>query len=338
MLISVTLLLVISSVVTSALLQMTNSQKTIWNRTQLHAGVRSATELMQQEVGQAGRIALPGTVTLSAAIVGGPGSTTATLATTAAAPLTGVSDIFVGELLVVDPGSWNQATSTSNEETVVVQAVNTATHTITIRRTVDATGTEIKPYFVNNHPVGTTVTVLGGFASGIVPPQSSGFTNGSDATHLKMYGDINGDGSMLYVEYVCDVPSGNLYRNVMPFDQATAKLAPTSSQVLLSNITTNPNNTDCFTYMPSPLPTVSGPDTSVVTPPVPVVRTYVLDVAITLTVNTQLIDPITRQVQTETKALLNVSPRNVFNVWQLASAGMFNRVQPTPPTVTALLP
>ena len=39
-------------------------------------------------------------------------------------------------------------------------------------------------------------------------------------------------------------------------------------------------------------------------------------------VQTQLIDPITQQKQTETKALLNVSPRNVFNVWQLASAGV----------------
>ncbi len=77
--------------------------------------------------------------------------------------------------------------------------------------------------------------------------------------------------------------------------------------------------------MPSPLPIVSG-------------VTYVLDVAITLTVQTQLIDPITKQFQTETKALLNVSPRNVFNVWQLASAGAFNRVQPMPPTVTNLLP
>ena len=46
--------------------------------------------------------------------------------------------------------------------------------------------------------------------------------------------------------------------------------------------------------------------------------TFVLDVAITLTVETQQIDPITKQIQTETKALLNVSPRNVFNAWSLA--------------------
>jgi hypothetical protein len=111
----------------------------------------------------------------------------------------------------------------------------------------------------------------------------------------------------------------------MPYDQAPPKIAATSSQVLLTNIRTNPGNVACFTYMPNPLPVVAG-------------NSYVLDVAITLTVQTAVIDPITRQFQTETKALLNVSPRNVFNVWQLASASVTERIQPMPPTVTNLLP
>jgi hypothetical protein len=115
----------------------------------------------------------------------------------------------------------------------------------------------------------------------------------------------------------------------MAFDQTTAKLTPTSTQVLLGSILPNPNNTACFTYMPSPLPVVLSSGIS---------NTYVLDVAITLTVQTQIKDPITNQFQTETKALLNVSPRNVFNVWQLANSGMHSRVQPMPPTVAALLP
>ena len=34
---------------------MTTAQKTIWNRTEMHSGIRGATELLQQEVGQAGR-------------------------------------------------------------------------------------------------------------------------------------------------------------------------------------------------------------------------------------------------------------------------------------------
>ncbi len=316
LLIAVTLLLMISATVTSALLQMTNSQKTIWNRTQLHAGVRSATELLQQEVGQAGRIALPGTPTLTAAAA--VNATTATVSSTVG--------MFAGERLIVEPGS--------NEETVQVSAVNSATQ-ITISRSVDATDTTIQASFAKAHPVGSVFRVLGGFASGIVPP-SPGYTNGSTGWTLKLYGDLNGDGSMVYVEYSCDpLPvsgiataaapgTGNLYRNVMAFDQATAKLAPTSSQILLGSVA-NTAATPCFTYMPNPQPVVNG-------------NTYVLDVAITLTVQTQSKDPITKQYQTETKALLNVSPRNVFNVWQLASSGTHNRVQPIPPTVTALLP
>jgi 2C-methyl-D-erythritol 2,4-cyclodiphosphate synthase len=65
-------------------------------------------------------------------------------------------------------------------------------------------------------------------------------------------------------------------------------------------------------------------------------NTYVLDVAITLTVNTQKVDPVTKQLQTETKALLNVSPRNVVNTWELAAHNAA-RVQSTPPTVTSNL-
>jgi prepilin-type N-terminal cleavage/methylation domain-containing protein len=314
LLISVTVLLIISSAVTSALLQMTSSQRTIWNRTQLHAGVRSATELLQQEVGQAGKISLPGIVILDAA-VGAPGAATVGVRVNGAVPAT-MSGFFVGEKLVIDVGGPTPCVPiTPCQETVTVTAVSTATKQIT--------ATFAYPHFVN-----TPVNAFGGFGSGIVPPLAGGFPNGSEPSKLKLYGDINGDGQMVYVEYTCDpLPggTGNLYRNVMPYDQAPPKLAPTAGQVLLSNIQTNPGGTACFTYMPNPLPIVNA-------------NTYVLDVAITLTVNTQVIDPLTKQFQTETKALLNVSPRNVFNVWQLASAGVIERVQPMPPTVTALLP
>jgi hypothetical protein len=57
-----------------------------------------------------------------------------------------------------------------------------------------------------------------------------------------------------------------------------------------------------------------------------------------LTVQTATVDATTGLFQQETKALLNVSPRNVFNVWLLANQDILYRVQPTPPTVTALLP
>jgi prepilin-type N-terminal cleavage/methylation domain-containing protein len=319
LLISVTVLLIISSAVTSALLQMTNSQRTIWNRTQLHAGVRSATELLQQEVGQAGKISLPGVVTLAAA-VGGAGAATVGVRVDGAVPAT-MSGFFVGEKLVVDVGGPVPCVPiTPCQETVTVTGVNTAAKQITAT-------------FAYPHLINTPVNAFGGFGTGIVPPLAGGYPNGSTPSVLKLYGDINGDGTLVYVEYTCDPApggTGNLYRNVMPYDQAPPKAAPTTGQILLTNIQTNPGGTACFTYMPNPLPVVVNP--------AGVAESYVLDVAITLTVNTQVIDPITRQFQTETKALLNVSPRNVFNVWQLASAGVTERVQPIPPTVAALLP
>ena len=300
---AVTIFLIISSVVTQALLHMINHQRTTWNRTQMHAGVRSATELLQQEIGQAGRISLPYTTTLGGAV-----NADAAVAQTVgvrqvinSATVASVSGMFVGEQLTIDAGS--------SQETVTVTAVSTI-------------GRTISGVFTIAHAATAPIMVLGGFASGIVP-LAPGFANGSSATVLKLYGDINGDGNMQYAEYTCDTAGGKLYRNVMAFD-AAVKVAPTSSQILLGNILPNPDGTSCFSYEPNPLPVVNG-------------ATYVLDVAITLTVQTQAKDPITNLFQQETKALLNVSPRNVFNVWQLASAGVANRVQPMPPTVTSLL-
>jgi len=95
----------------------------------------------------------------------------------------------------------------------------------------------------------------------------------------------------------------------------------TAAQILLANIVANPGGTPCFTYQTAVVET----------------NTYVLDVAITLTVRTQLVDPITKLFQTETKALLNVAPRNILNTWQLASIGLTNRIQPMPPSIATLL-
>jgi hypothetical protein len=77
---------------------------------------------------------------LTAAVASG--ATTATLSS--------VTGIFVGERLVTDPGSYDQGTQTSSEETVEVSAVNTGT-TITIARSVDATDATIQASFAKNH-------------------------------------------------------------------------------------------------------------------------------------------------------------------------------------------
>ncbi len=301
LLVAMTIMLIISGAAISALLRMTSAQATIWNRTQMHSGIRGATEVLQQEVGQAGRVALPTTVTMQAA-----STAASTAGQTKTLTVNSTSGMFVGEILTLDAGT--------NQENVVVTAVPSTT-TVTVRPYV-STG------FLLAHASGSVIRVFGGFHAGIVPDTT---TNGSSGTVLKLFGDVNGDGNMVYIEYSCVIPSGGvgyLYRNMMAWDAGAPSAAPTQSQILLSNVTENPNSTPCFTYQKATVNSV----------------VYVIDVAITLTVQTQVLDPVTKRYQKETKALLNVSPRNTFNAWQLASLGINERIQPTPPSVTLLLP
>ena len=292
LLVAMGILVVVVGAAMGVLQRLVNSQQTIWNRTQMHAGVRSATELMQQEVGQAGRVApLTSGLTLGAAV----GIGAQTVAVTSPAGTDPVAGMFQTERVTVGYDM--------TQETVTLTAVDTANKTITAT-------------FANPHAAGVPVTVAGGFSSGIIPTTAAA---GSTGFVLKMFGDINSDGSPLYVEYTCDTVNGLLYRNAMSWTIG-AKPPLNPSMVLLRNVTANPLNAPCFVYQTQ---VVAG-------------TSYVTDVAITLTVQTELVDPITKQQQKETKALLNVSPRNIFNVWELASIGLLDRVQPTPASVAAL--
>ena len=129
---------------------------------------------------------------------------------------------------------------------------------------------------------------------------------------------------MLKVNDESHTVSGELMRASPP-----PKPPLTDSQILLGNILDNPGGTPCFMYQTSTF-------TIDTVPPTPF--TFVLDVAVTLTVQTQQVDPVTKAYQTETKALLNVSPRNVFNAWAMAGIGYTDRIQSTPLSVTSLLP
>ena len=93
-----------------------------------------------------------------------------------------------------------------------------------------------------------------------------------------------------------------------------------AAQVILPNITPNPGGAACFDYQQKTI----GTDT------------YVTDVSVTLTVQTQNVDPQTRQLQKETKALLNVAPRNVFDAWLLGGGAVTTRIQPMPASVVTL--
>lgn len=311
MMIALVILLGVTGIVMSAMMQMMMMQGTVGNRTEMHSSVRSATELLQQEIGQAGRITLPGTTPVTTAtLVHIPSPAVSVTINTVT--VSSAAGMFNGELLVIDAGDY--------EETVQISNLSLTANTFTATFNLPHNDPTVTPTVTN-----VPVRVSGAFASGIVPTTA---TNGSGDYLLKLYGDVNDDGNMVYVEYKCDTAAGNLYRNVVAIAPGATKPAVDSSMIILPNIIPNPPDpgtttpAPCFKYQQKTV----APDT------------FVVDVSVTLTVQTQLKDPQTHQFQTETKALLNVSPRNVFDGWELASAGVANRIQPMPSTVVSLLP
>ena len=330
LMVTLAILTTVGGIVSLALFRMTMAQGTTWNRSEMHAAVRSATELIQQEVGQSGQIALPRTaqITLTGAVAGAGNSATV-----------GVSSavgMFPGMQLVIGPHATNCGVAPffpESRETVMVTVVNTAANTITA-------------VFQDCHSAGAIVSTAGAFAGGIIPkfdncaptnpckllaasgnpatlvPTNLAAGTGSGDFILKLFGDINSDGNMVYVEYRCDFATGRLTRRMMPYTTPFLQKANFPEQALLTNILPNPGGMACFRYQAVPVQN----------------NTYIINVAITLTVQTENRDPDTGLFQLETKALLNVSPRNVYQALYMSNLNMANRIQPVPQTIINLLP
>jgi len=62
LMVALLVLMVVSGAVLRGVMDMSTLHNTIMNRTDMHAGVRNATQLLSQEVGQAGRVSLPAAV------------------------------------------------------------------------------------------------------------------------------------------------------------------------------------------------------------------------------------------------------------------------------------
>src|SRR5262249_53670610 len=135
LLVSMIVLMTISGTVMGAVLRMSRTNQTVANRSEMHAGVRNVTELLQQEVGQAGRITIPSGMTLATSV------DTATL--TATGLMEGVNTnfnasslVYQGMQLVVDTGE--------KEETVTLTNASSANNQVTA-------------FFFNHHDAGVPV-------------------------------------------------------------------------------------------------------------------------------------------------------------------------------------
>ena len=306
---SLAVLLIVGGIVMTGMTQLMKTQASVANRTDMHSSVRSATELLQQEIGQAGKISLgspSANVSLQSAVTAGAASPFSLIASDNSTVM-----VYPNEYLWVDVGSKQEA----------IQVATANTH--------GYSGTVV--VFQLPHAAGAPVVALGAFGTGVVPPAAApaSLQYGSSPTVLKLYGDINGDGNMVYVEYTCaqgtQANPGYLYRHQMSIT-AGSKTANDNTMILLNNVLGNPNDASgnlvpCFAYQ---VQTLGG-------------GYCVTDVAVTLTVQTQNKDLQTNQFQPETKALLNVAPRNVVEVYDTASLVDPLRNQPMPLTVANLL-
>ncbi len=270
---SMAILLVVCGAALSALGAFQKSYGSTLLRSDMHAGVRSATELLAQEIGQAGSVPATQT-TLGAAVTA--------LSTAQVVTVGSSAGMYVGEKLQIDTGA--------TQETVTITALSYTLNTITA-------------VFTQAHASGVLVQAIGVFPQGIL--------SSSTGTQLQMFGDINADGTLQFVEYNCDTTAGTLTRSITPVIGSTAKNTPV---VLVQNLIANPGGTSCFQYTW----TTSG------------TYTIATSVSLTLTTQTAKPDPQTGVYATMTKSFLNLDPRNLIDGLDLANNSMTNRLQPTP--------
>ena len=270
---SIAILIVLSGAALSGLLAYQKIYRSLDLKTDVLAGVRGASELMSQEIGQAGLLNYLGT-TLAAPVAASQSPQGATLHSTAG--------IFVGEKLLVDAGAA--------QETITVTEVSSTT---------------VTGVFQNSHDAGVPVNAVGVFPEGVL--------SSSSASQLQLLGDVNGDGSLVYVQYDCDTTAGTLSRSITPITADSAN----PPQILLTGLLVNANGAPCFQYRTA---TAAG-------------YTFVTNVGMTVTIQTRRVDPQTGQFVIVANAFDHFAPRNVWAGLEMAQAGIYGPLQPTPPGV-----
>jgi prepilin-type N-terminal cleavage/methylation domain-containing protein len=294
MMVSLAVMLVVAGAAFAALDQSQKVYGTQELQSDMHASLRSAFELMTQEIGQAGSLSLTPT-TLSAAVTGGASAQTVNVTSSA--------NMFVGEQLTVDTGA--------TQEVVAIASFPAAN--------------QVRGIFTVSHASGVPVSAQGAFPNGIL-------TTAAGNT-LQIFGDINANNTLAFVQYDCNpgtsAAPGTLSRSITTL--AAGVTTKNASQVLLDNVVSNAGGTSCFTPSMGVGGSVVAGNCTVSAP----AYTCVTDMQIMLTVQTSQEDPQTHAFVTETKSFLNISSRNVFCAWAIATAASPTAalLQPTPPGV-----
>jgi prepilin-type N-terminal cleavage/methylation domain-containing protein len=323
LLVSVAILMVVAGAVISMISYNQNIYGRVEQQSDMYENVRAVAELMAQEIGQAGLVGLPSGVTgetLSAAVT----FNSATATTVAVSSTVGM---FAGENLLVD--------TNAQEETVTISSLTSTSISAISTQGVNPT-----------HAAGAAIHAIGVSPNGIVAPSSSATTPGgvscvtvptgvtytSPATTpsacnvLNLWGDLNSDGTLVYVRYTCTPPT--LTRSVTTITPGVNTVS--TAQTLLSTLILNPPTSapsPCFQYDLSTQQITVGSTTN----------TYymVANVGLTISVKTLKPDPVTGQYLQMTKSFLDLSPRNILAGYEQAYWGDSTRLQNWPPNVTS---
>lgn len=279
LLVSIAVLTVVMGTAFGALNGFSRSYGSTMLKADMDSGARSAAESLTQEVAQAGSVPANPTQ-LAGAVVPSAVAQPVNISST--------TGMFVGQNLLVDTGN--------SQELVTIKSIVSPTSITAIFG---------KPH---NYPPGAPVDASGVFPEGILAA--------STPNQLMLIGDMNGDGTLSYVEYDCNpnaAGTGTLTRSITTLP-AAAKNPPT---LLLQNLVTNPGalGNACFTI-----------------PPVIVNAgfNFVPSVGLTLTTQSSTVDPQSGAFQTLTSSFMYLSPRNVLAGLDLVQSGLINRLQPTP--------
>ncbi len=281
--------------------------------TSMHQGmessIRSASELLQQEIGQAGSVSGVAFTTPPAlhTAVAKNSISAVTLCLGSNCTTSTTVGLYQGESVVIDYG-------TGTQETVTLGAVTSTTISIPA------------PGFQQAHAIGATVT-----ASGVIY-QGASVTGGNTLT---LFGDINSDGNMYYVQYVCTQSStapnyGTLTRTITPVSAGSLSTTDT----LVQGVTTNPDGSNCFT---STTQTVTAASTVCSAG-----CTFTTSVGLTLTTYSTQMDPQKNCAAASTNknclaivtnSFLNLTPRNILYAYNQAKSGSYGILQTTNPPI-----
>jgi Tfp pilus assembly protein PilW len=124
---------------------------------------------------------------------------------------TGSQTVSVASAAGLTAGDWVEIGSGATMETIQLTAVNS---------------NGITAVFNFNHSSGDPVRLFAlPYASGIIPPSGMAVNASNTGTSLRFFGDINGNATVQYVEYIYDSANNQITRSITPIAQSTKNAA-----------------------------------------------------------------------------------------------------------------